>query len=194
MSDNNNDFIEVYENVFSKEYCDNVIACMEKSFSLGYGATRQQADDGLKTEKDDNQIFPWMQLSSEFAMPDDVHREFTGKFWSTCYPHYAGKYAALEHTDAHTIYGNKLQKTPVGGGYHVWHHEHCRRDNNRILAYIVYLNDVEEGGETEFLYQHKRVKPKQGTLVIFPAGFTHTHRGNPPLSNTKYIMTGWVEY
>ena len=54
--------------------------------------------------------------------------------------------------------------------------------------------DRDEGGETEFLYQSMRVKPKQGTLLIWPAAFTHTHRGNPPLSNEKYIVTGWTEF
>ena len=63
-----------------------------------------------------------------------------------------------------------------------------------IKTYILYLNDVEEGGETELLYQSMRFKPEAGTLLLFPAGFTHTHRGNPPLSGEKYIMTGWVEY
>jgi hypothetical protein len=58
---------------------------------------------------------------------------------------------------------------------------------------MLYLNDVEEGGETEFLYLKKRIKPQQNRLLIWPAGFTHTHRGNPPLSNNKYIITGWVE-
>jgi len=38
-----------------------------------------------------------------------------------------------------------------------------------------------------------RVKPKKGRLILFPAGFTHTHRGNPPLDGEKYIITGWVE-
>ena len=58
----------------------------------------------------------------------------------------------------------------------------------------MYLNDVEEGGETEFLYQSRRVKPKRGRLAIWPAQFTHMHRGNPPLSGDKYVITGWVEY
>tara|TARA_R110000868_G_scaffold16539_1_gene73910 strand:+ start:347 stop:526 length:180 start_codon:yes stop_codon:yes gene_type:complete len=59
---------------------------------------------------------------------------------------------------------------------------------------MLYLNDVEEGGETELLYQSRRIKPQKGTLTMFPASFTHTHRGNPPLSNDKYIVTGWVEF
>ena len=58
---------------------------------------------------------------------------------------------------------------------------------------MLYLNSVTEGGETEFLYQKRRIKPQQGRLLIFPAGFTHTHRGNPPLSGNKYILTSWVE-
>jgi len=57
----------------------------------------------------------------------------------------------------------------------------------------VFLNDVDEGGETEFLYQNKRIAPKKGRMVIWPSSFTHTHRGNPPLSGSKYIITGWIE-
>ena len=59
---------------------------------------------------------------------------------------------------------------------------------------MAYLNNVEEGGETEFLYQSRRIKPKQGTIVICPASFTHTHRGNPPLKGDKYMINGWIEF
>ena len=58
---------------------------------------------------------------------------------------------------------------------------------------MIYLNTIEEGGETEFLYLKKREKPVEGKLLIFPAGFTHTHRGNPPLKGDKYILTSWLE-
>ena len=61
----------------------------------------------------------------------------------------------------------------------------------RVLVNMMYLNDVDEGGETEFLYQSMRVQPKKGRVVIWPAGFTHTHRGNPPLAGEKYIATAW---
>jgi len=59
---------------------------------------------------------------------------------------------------------------------------------------MLYLNNIEQGGETEFLYQIKRIKPEADKLLIWPAGYTHVHRGNPPLSNDKYILTGWIEY
>jgi hypothetical protein len=84
----------------------------------------------------------------------------------------------------------KWQQTPIGGGFHHWHHENLY-DKKRELVWTLYLNDVEEGGETEFLYQHTRIKPKKGLFTIFPSSWTHMHRGNPPLSNEKYIGTGW---
>jgi hypothetical protein len=77
----------------------------------------------------------------------------------------------------------------------MWHCEHGNiRYGNRLALAILYLNDVDDGGETEFLYQGLRVKPTQGTLIICPSGFTHTHRGNPPLTGEKYIMNTWIEF
>ena len=100
----------------------------------------------------------------------------------------------LADYDKHTIYTYKIQKTVPSGGYHVWHSEHgSMAFAGRTGVYLLYLNDVDEGGETEFLYYPKRVKAKTGRFILWPAGFTHTHRGNPPISNTKYIVTGWIE-
>ena len=85
-----------------------------------------------------------------------------------------------------------LQKTELLQGYHTFHSENVSwHSNNRTLAWMIYLNDVEEGGETEFLYQQLKIKPKRNTGVIWSGGFTHLHRGNPPISGTKYILTGW---
>lgn len=189
------DFIGVYENAFTADYCNAAIQKMERAFNSGYGYNRQKSENVGKFKKDDLQIYPSDVITASSVFDEEFGNIFNDVFWGKCYADYAERYSALNELDEHTIYGSKLQRTHVGQGYHTWHSEHAKGENaDRILAYIVYLNDVEEGGETEFLYQHKRVKPKQGTLVIWPAGFTHTHRGNPPLSNTKYIMTGWVEY
>ncbi|MFT5660499.1 MAG: hypothetical protein ACI9TV_001140 [Sulfurimonas sp.] len=94
----------------------------------------------------------------------------------------------------------QMQKYERGiGSYSAWHSETYPELNNnntlhRVLLYIVYLNDVEEGGETEFFYQGKKVKPKKGSVVISPCYFTHTHRGNIPISNNKYILTSWLQF
>jgi hypothetical protein len=85
-----------------------------------------------------------------------------------------------------------LQKTNPTEGYHDWHSESnniaCA---NRTLVWSVYFNDLEDSGETEFLYQKKKIKPKAGRVLIFPGSFTHLHRGNPPYE-AKYIATGWL--
>jgi predicted 2-oxoglutarate/Fe(II)-dependent dioxygenase YbiX len=86
----------------------------------------------------------------------------------------------------------KFQETSQSGGFHDWHYESAsQQTKQRFLVWSIFLNDVEEGGELEFLYHSMRVKPKKGSMVLFPSSFTHTHRGNPPISNTKYIATGW---
>ena len=93
-----------------------------------------------------------------------------------------------------------IQKYPKAkGGYPHWHSEQFPQQGHnealhRVVLYMFYLNDVEEGGETEFYYQNKRVKPKKGTMVIAPAGFTHSHRGNMPKSHDKYIATSWIMF
>jgi hypothetical protein len=83
------------------------------------------------------------------------------------------------------------------GGYPYWHSEispKIETDDNlhRVLLWTIYLNDGFGEGETEFLYQRRRIVPKTGSLLIAPAGFTHTHRGNMPKGGNKYIATSWV--
>ena len=87
-----------------------------------------------------------------------------------------------------------LQKTDPGEGYHRWHCEKTGLFNNRDIAWMIYLNDVEEGGETEFLYQHLKVNPKKNMAVLWPGAWTHMHRGNPPISGSKFILTGWFVF
>lgn len=93
-----------------------------------------------------------------------------------------------------------VQKYQKGkGGYHHWHSEQFPQLSHnealhRVVLYMFYLNDVEEGGETEFFYQKRKLSPSKGTMVIAPSGFTHTHRGAIPISNDKYIATSWAMF
>lgn len=87
------------------------------------------------------------------------------------------------------------------GGYHHWHSEHfphptdnSQKSLHRVLLWLIYLNDVEEGGETDFFYQQAKVKPSQGSLILAPCTFTHTHRGSIPISGDKYVLASWVMY
>lgn len=91
-----------------------------------------------------------------------------------------------------------LQRYTAGeGGYPYWHCELYPRDANaetlhRTLLWTVYLNEGFGEGETEFLYQQRKIKPSTGSLLIAPTAFTHTHRGNRPVGGDKYIATSWI--
>jgi hypothetical protein len=116
-----------------------------------------------------------------------------------CYNLYMAEYWQInQYLSKHDVTAWQIQKYDAkdGGGYHNFHIENSGVANmRRVMAYIIYLNDIDDGGETEFLHQAIRVKPETGKVIIFPAYFTHVHRGNPVLSGQdKYIMTGWLEY
>ncbi len=83
------------------------------------------------------------------------------------------------------------------GGYPYWHCELYPRDASaetlhRTLLWTAYLNDDFLEGETEFLFQARKIKPKTGAILLAPTAFTHTHRGNTPQVRDKYIATSWV--
>lgn len=99
-------------------------------------------------------------------------------------------------------YGTKLQLTKKHGGFHVWHTEAFANFSlpeelyyeavSRVYTWTLYLNTITSGGETEFLYQGLKTPAEKGKFIMFPAGLTHFHRGNPPYSSEKYIATGWI--
>lgn len=130
--------------------------------------------------------------SDEFGLID----EFNSVFWEKIYPLYSSKYPTIDALREHKIIHYKIQKTLPSEGYHIWHPEQdgSKANQKRLMSWMLYLNDVKCGGETEFLYQSKRFTPKENTFLLWPAGYTHTHRGNPPLKGEKYVMTGWVEF
>lgn len=95
------------------------------------------------------------------------------------------------------IESTNIQYYPPGGGYKSWH---CERTGaefpfcTRHLVFMTYLNDLHEGGETEFLYQKVLVQPKKGLTLIWPADWTYLHRGIVSYTEKKYIITGWLNF
>lgn len=95
------------------------------------------------------------------------------------------------------IDGVNVQHYKPHGGFKEWHCERHSVDlpvGSRHLVFMTYLNDVEEGGETEFYHQELKIKPVKGLTTIFPADWTYTHRGLPAPKEDKYIITGWFNY
>jgi len=191
------DFILQIDDFIDKPHCNHVIEMFENAAKMGLTFSRKTTSNDHHHEKADMQFFSGDAIEHEEILIDHwpLYNGLMDLFWNNVYKLYSEKYSTLYTLSPQTIRTIKIQKTNVGEGYHKWH---CENDNpqngRRVLAFILYLNTVREGGETEFLYYPKRIKAKQGRIILWPSGFTHTHRGNPPISNTKYIMTGWTEF
>jgi hypothetical protein len=181
-----NQFIGIYENVLSEDECKNIIVLFEKDVNnkIDENGDAQFAKD--KMERYDHQKY---YLSNDAS--NLIVLKVNGAL-NKCIELYAEEFWTIKQLKA-TSLDIKLQKTPPRGGYHVWHCEQdSKKTQDRILGWTIYLNDIPSGeGETEFLWQGIRVQPKAGTVSIFPASFTHTHRGNPVYKQNKYIATGW---
>jgi hypothetical protein len=88
-----------------------------------------------------------------------------------------------------------VQKYLKNEGFYIYHNDFLCNYNlqrYRLFTFIFYLNDIIEGGETEFFQGKYRIKPEAGKMIIFPSTWTYPHCGKTPLSNDKYIITGWI--
>ena len=62
----------------------------------------------------------------------------------------------------------------------------------RVVSALVYLNDVDEGGETEFPHFDFKVSPRAGRVAIFPSNFIYAHRAIAPTVGVKYAAAFWA--
>ena len=88
----------------------------------------------------------------------------------------------------------QIQWYKPGEGFYAWHVDSAYAESDRALAFITYLNDVKDGGGTEFFHQGFVAAPRKGNTVIFAAGLTHVHRGVVSPTEHKYILTGWLHW
>lgn len=196
MSEKYVNFIGMYDNIFPDGFCDHLIVTFEKLVERGLCYSRKQSESIRKVVKDD----------FAFSLDINSHSElgtFNGESVSSividavqnCFDSYIDNYDILKESRLNCS-SFKFQKTPPGGGYHIWHAEQNEGSmSSRCLFYIMYLNDIQDSGETEFIYQKIRIPSKKNTCIISPASFTHAHRGNPVFGEeSKYVITGWFYF
>lgn len=129
-------------------------------------------------------------------------------------PQNCGQYYSAINNAYQRAYGAYVQKYPVLNAvrqilteaftlvrydneneYYGWHVDGADPGSRyRFISAVCYLNTVEKGGETEFKIQQRKVKPEEGSIVIFPSGWPWEHRGCPPESGKKYIITTWLRF
>ena len=193
LAEISDDAVGVFDGFFGDDVINRYLYWFKGLEEAGVTCQRQESTDEKNDDSFDSFFGPYFTGSFHI---EPCAKEFLDIFWEQVYPHYTRKYGIISKLEHHNITEIKIQKTKPGEGYHVWHPENTGNSQQkmRFLVFSLFLNDVEEGGETEFLYQHRRVQPKRDRFVLWPAYFTHTHRGNPPLSGEKLILTGWVEF
>ena len=113
-----------------------------------------------------------------------------------CYEDYLKEFPFLASTMPQTDIGSfNIQKYLPGGHFKLPHTERTSIQNSfRVLAFMTYLNDVEDGGSTTFVHQNLEIQPERGKTLIWPAEWTHAHLGNIVTLGEKYIITGWMHF
>ena len=186
MKEEYKDFIGIYDESVPVELCNEFVENFEEGKK---NETIIEADASPNPiHRKDEALFVTSLSSTIYPRPP-VEEYF--QFLNLCFTCYRERYSI---TFGGTIFNDifKIHKVRKTEGYHKWHYEKGEASQmNRMLVYMTYLEVPKKGGETEFLHQSLRIDPVVGRTLIWPAGFTHMHRGNPPLDGEKMYITGW---
>ena len=195
MSLDYTDLIWSKKKSLSRDFCDGMIEKFENDTNKYNGVTTGGFNPEVKLTTDlfiTNKI-DWVEEDSiiheSLSLAIDEYQEYVktinpkNSFYNTKYEFQDSGYKLQKYT---------LEEDTDKTGFYNWHNDYLFDENGiRVLVFMWYLNDVEEGGETEFSNGLK-IKPEAGKIVIFPASWFIVHRGNKPVSNDKIICNGWL--
>lgn len=174
--------------------CDDLVRYFHES---GSGCAGEIVDYTGKTGVIDKSIKDSVEIAFEPDSQVPAFRRYVAELLK-CVTAYT---ALFPYCDAyapwHIIQKTNLQYYPPGGGFKIFHTERLSAvppSSTRHLVFMTYLNDVVDGGGTEFLYQKVTVQPRKGLTLVWPADWTHTHRGIVSPTQDKFIITGWFNY
>lgn len=185
-------FIRAYDNLLTREQCDRMIDAFMASRHIRPGIT--QETDGPTAYKicDELYIEEVYRLEQDPAILEtwrEIDRVVFEAFGHAV-DRYANEFKALMGLKLRDE-GVRFKRYPKGVGHFGLHLDHTPGTPTRQLATVLYLNDVEEGGETEFVEYGIKVKPKAGTMAIFPPFWFHPHIGHMPVSGDKFIVNNF---
>jgi Rps23 Pro-64 3,4-dihydroxylase Tpa1-like proline 4-hydroxylase len=182
------EYLEEYENVLDENICEKIIQKFLSEKNKYDGITFSGLNKSIKNTTDFH--LKLNHCDEEWIKYDKILFEALNK----CLNLYREKYKAFQITykDLKDT-GFQIQYYKKNEGFYIDHHDfNSEKGNYRVLTYLFYLNDVNVGGETDFLFGRIRVKPKIGKCVLFPASWTFPHKGCMPISNDKFVITGWL--
>jgi hypothetical protein len=193
-------FLYTLPNALSAEVCEEFIQAFEESVCQTKGSSKNTQseiieNDSIKKSTDIGfnltDTCPPLFLESHLWV-DKIEKLFgTNKCLNKGIKDYTKLHPEVDGYPPFSVHRFNIQRYYPNEGFYRWHFENGS-DRSRVLVWMIYLNDVEDGG-TEFKYQNHIEKAEQGKLVIWPADFTFIHRGQISQTKTKYILTGWFE-
>jgi hypothetical protein len=193
-------FIYINNNSLPRELCNEIMERFDESNKKYDGMTMSGVNKNIKDTKDLIMILPeWervtVTLRNELYYNLKKHLDFLSSK-----DDFKAKYNNTTADDFKIIFDNisldnfMAQRYEVSVGRYVYHNDSMidwAKNRKRFMTYLWYLNDVDEGGETTFNGEYQ-IKPTAGKLILFPACWTFPHCGKMPISNSKYIITGWI--
>lgn len=183
-------FIGIYK-IPDEELMENIISFFENN--KNYHKPGSMGDSEINTIRKNNIE---MRITPN-NLKDEKYEIFVNylNYLKNCYKSYAKEWPFLEALGNLNMGTFQIQKYEIGGHCSAWHTERDNiRTSERVFAWMTYLNDIPEEGETEFLHYGIKIKPETGKTIIWPAEWTHAHRGNPTTVKEKYITTGWLSF
>lgn len=184
-------FVKTFSNSLGESMCKHIISIFDKNQELQFpGVTLGGINEHEKKTRDVISIS--LQTNPEWMLLEPLLRkELNVKLERYFYELNDTKFVSNPPSNM-SDRGFQIQKYNANDGFYRFHHDSfIENEKHRVLTFLWYLNNVTEGGETEF-YEGTKVIPETGKLLIFPSTWTYVHRGNMPISNDKYIMTGWI--
>jgi hypothetical protein len=193
------DGILVTDNALSDEICAEAVENLSGIIDeLGHqGLTAGGVNTTYKKSRDIRLVDETLSLVAN----DDVRLVLTNfvnslqQAINICYSEYRRNMQALWHLSGMYDSGFQVQRYSKVNDYyreHVDSFPWIGELSTRALSVVVYLNDIEQGGETDFPLQDIKVKPKSGRICVFPSNFTHPHSGNPSLGSDKWIVSTFL--
>lgn len=179
-------FIEVFPDALSAEQCDRIVARFEADPRRGPSRTQNTNAPKIRTGTMLN-IAELPEWSDVVDLVDQAIRRNLAE--------YAKRHVGIQgiaRPGYHTVSPALLERIDPGQGYGFHIDAGPWGTQDRMLATLLYLADVEEGGFTEFPVQGARIAPKRGMMVMFPPFWTHLHRGATPVKGVKYNITNFV--
>jgi|TARA_Y100000389_G_scaffold176837_1_gene188647 prolyl 4-hydroxylase len=178
-------------NIENKELCNKMINFFEASPDLHIkGRTAKGVNENIKKSIDIT-INPTNLKENRFKIFDEYF-----SCLHECFTDYKEQFPFLK-TFVNKIHIGpfNLQKYLQGDHFGASHSERTDITTiHRLFAWMTYLNDVEDGGTTDFDYYNIKIKPECGKTLIWPAEWTHVHKGSILKSGKKYIITGWFHF